>query len=147
MDPAKSAPEQGQGPMADLIGTMVLGIQYSLIVFIVNLWLRTTLPFGAVTVGFLILGSIGMVLWHRKKFSQPVKKWGSLAAGSVGLGIAFFGADFLLALLRGQVNPLHFPGGLLGLPLTFLVCPGGTIICLAGLARALYIGRGTAGTE
>jgi integral membrane sensor domain MASE1 len=70
-----------------------------------------------------------------------VKQWGRLVVRSVVLGIAFFGADLLLALLHGQANPFHFPGGLLGLPLTFLICPGGTIICLVGLVRASYISR------
>jgi hypothetical protein len=70
-----------------------------------------------------------------------VKRWRRLAVRSVILGIAFFGADLLIALLHGQSNPFHFPGGLLGLPLTFLICPVGTIICLAGLARAYYISR------
>ena len=70
-----------------------------------------------------------------------VKQWGRFAVRSVILGGAFFGADLLIALLHGQANPFHFPGGLLGLPLTFLICPVGTIICLAGLARASYISK------
>jgi hypothetical protein len=74
-----------------------------------------------------------------------VKQWGRLAVRSVVLGIGFVGVDILLALLNGQANPFHYPGGLLGLPLTFLICPGGTIICLAGLARASYISRRAAG--
>ncbi len=131
--------------MADLIAIVALGLQYSLIVFVINLWLRTTLPFSAVTITFLILAGLGMLLWHRKELSQTVKRWGTLAVRSVILGIAFFGADLLIALLHGQANPFHFPGGLLGLPLTFLICPGGTIICLAGLARASYISRRAAG--
>ncbi len=70
-----------------------------------------------------------------------VKHWGRLAVRSVVLGIAFFGADLLIALVQGQAFPFHFVGGMLGLPLTFLICPVGTIICLAGLARAYYISK------
>jgi uncharacterized membrane protein (Fun14 family) len=125
--------------MADLIAILALGLQYSLIVFVINLWLRTTLPFSAVVITFLILASIGVVLWRREKLAQTAKQWGRLAVRSVVLGIAFFGVDFLIGLLNGQTNPLRFPGGLLGLPLTFLICPGGTIMCVAGLLRALYI--------
>jgi hypothetical protein len=132
--------------MADLIAIVALGLQYSLIVFVINLCLRTTLPFSGVTITFLILASVGMLLWHRERLSQTVKQWGTLAFRSVLLGIALFGADLLIALLHGQPNPFHFPGGLLGLPLTFLICPGGTIICLAGLARVLYMsGKATPG--
>ncbi len=133
--------------MADLIAILVLGLQYSLIVLIINLYLRTPLPFAVVTIIFLVLASIGIGLWHREKFSQRVKQWERLTVRSVVLGIAFFGADLLLSLLHGQANPLHFPGGLLGLPLTLFVCPGGTIICLAGLVRASYINRRAGGTK
>jgi hypothetical protein len=133
--------------MADLIAIVVLGLAYSLIVFVIGLWLRTTLPLAEVMIAFLILASIGVVLWHRKKSPQTTKQWGSFAVRSVVLGVAFFGGDVLLALAHGQLNPLRFPGGLLGLPLTFLICPGGTIICLAGLARASYINRKAAGTK
>ncbi len=62
--------------MADLIAIVALGLQYSLIVFVINLWLRTTLPFSAVTITFLILAGLGMLLWHRKELSQTVKRWG-----------------------------------------------------------------------
>jgi hypothetical protein len=118
-----------------------------MIVLVMNFWLRTMPPVVELTIPFLILTSIGLVLWHVKKVPQTVKQWWGLAARSVVLGIAFFGVDLLIALLNGQANPLHFPGGLLALPLTLLVCPGGTIICLAGLARAFYISRRPVGTE
>jgi len=132
--------------MADLIAILALGLQYSLIVFVIDLWLRNTLPFTEVTITFLILSSVGIVLWHRKELSQTVKQWAGLARRSVILGIALFGGDLLLALLNGHANPFLFPGGLLGLPLTFLVCPGGTIICLAGLVRAFYLSKRAVGT-
>src|SRR5258708_34146924 len=104
--------------MADLIAIVALGLQYSLVVFAVNLWLRTALPFSAVAITFLILASIGMLLWHRKKLSQTAKQWGTLAVRSVVLGIGFFVADLLIALFNGQATPCTFPGGLLALPLT-----------------------------
>jgi hypothetical protein len=127
--------------MADLIAIIILGLQYSLVILIINMWFRIALPFRAVAIGFLILASIGGVLWHRLKLSQSTKQWGALAVRSIVLGGAFFAGDLLVALSHGQTNPFHFPGGLLGLPLTFLICPGGTIICLAGLVRASYISR------
>jgi len=127
--------------MADIIAILALGLQYSVIVLVTNSFLRTPLPLVAVTIIFLVLVIIGIALWHRETFAKTVNQWKRLGVRSVGLGIAFFGADFLIALSQGQANPLHFPGGLLGLPLTFLICPGGTIICAAGLVRAFYIDR------
>jgi hypothetical protein len=44
--------------MADLIALLALGLQYSLIVFVINLWLRPRLPFAGVTISFLILEAL-----------------------------------------------------------------------------------------
>src|SRR5438094_9986477 len=123
------------GTIADLITILVLGLQYSLIVLIINLYLRTPLPFAVVTIIFLVLASIGIGLWHREKFSQTVKQWERLTVSSVVLGIAIFGTDLLLSLLHGQANPLHFPCELFVLLLCLLVSQGITIISLPGLLR------------
>jgi len=133
--------------MADSIAIAALGLQYSVIVLVVDSWLGSTLPFSVVAICFLVIGSVGLLLWHRKTLSQSAKRWVTLAIRSVVLGIALFGVDFLIALANGQANPFRYPGGLLGLPLTFLICPGSTIICLAGLIRATYMRRGVEGTE
>jgi hypothetical protein len=133
--------------VADLIAILALGLQYSVIISIIDLYLGTALPFALVMVIFLVLASVGIALWHQEKFSQTVKQWGRFTLSSVVLGIAFFGADLLLAYLHGHPNPLRFPGGLLGLPLTLAVCPGFTLICVAGLVRAFYINRRAGGTE
>lgn len=122
--------------MADLVATLTFGVQYFVIVLVFNFVFGTGVPFVEVAIIFIILASIGIVLWHRQDL-----RWGSLASRSVVLGVAFFAADFLIALLNGQANPLRFPGGLLALPLTLLICPGATMICLAGLVRAFYIRR------
>jgi hypothetical protein len=133
--------------MADLIAIVMLGLQYFLVVLVVNSWLGTALTFSIIAITLLILTSIGLLLWHRKKLSQTAMQWVTLAVRSVVLGIAFFGVDFLIALSHGQANPFRYPGGLLGLPLTFLICPGGTIISLAGVARAFYMSRHVDGAE
>lgn len=127
--------------MADLIAIFALGLQYLLIILLLKLGSAVPLPLTAVIFVFLVLVGVGILLWHREKLAQTVRQWQDLAARSVVLGMAFFGGDCLIALLHGQPNPFHFPGGLLGLPLTFLICPGGTVICLAGLVRAFYIRR------
>ena len=126
--------------MADIIALLALGLQYWLIIFLIRAWFHMTLSFVEVAIAFLILVCIGIVLWHGDTFAQRVNGWRKAILTSIVLGVAFFGVDFLIALLKGhQANPFHFPGGLLGLPLTFLICPGGTIICLAGLVRAAYL--------
>jgi hypothetical protein len=54
---------------------------------------------------------------------------------SVVLGVVFFAIDLLWAYLHGRTNPLNYPAGLLGIPLTVAICPGFTMICAAGLVR------------
>jgi hypothetical protein len=127
--------------VADLIAILSLGLQYSLIISIIDLYLRTELPLVLVMIGFLALAAIGIAIWHKKKASQSAAAWGKLLVIALILGIGFFGVDLLVALLNGQRNPLHVAGGLLGLPLTVLVFPAFTMICLAGLVRAVYISR------
>jgi|SRR5579884_1048505 len=131
--------------MADLIAILALGVQYSMVVVAILLLNRTTLSPLLLTIAFLILAAIGFVLWHREEPSQTVRRWWKLAVGSVVLGVGFFGVDFLVALSQGQPNPFHFPGGLLGLPVTLFICPGGTIVCFAGLVRTYYLSRKAAG--
>jgi hypothetical protein len=127
--------------MADSIAIVTLGLQYALIIIVGDLWLGASVPISVVAVTFLILTSVGLLLWHRKGLAQTAKQWGTLAVRSIILGIGLYGVDFLIALLHGRANPFHFPGGLLGLPLTFLICPGGTVICLAGFVRASYVSK------
>ena len=124
--------------MADSIAVVTLALQDLLVVIFVNSWHGTALLLSIAAISFLILAGIGLLHWHRKEFSQTVRRWVTLAVRSVVLGIAFFGADFLIALAHGVANPFRYPGGLLGLPLTFLICPVGTIISLAGVAEAFY---------
>jgi hypothetical protein len=127
--------------MADLLAIAALGLQYAAIILIVDLYLGGLFPLALAMTIFLFLAGVGIALWHREKFPPTVKCWGRFTGYSVLLGVGFFGADLLLALVHGEANPFHFPGGLLGLPLTFLVCPGATMVCLAGLVRAFYISR------
>jgi hypothetical protein len=79
--------------MADLIAILAPGLQYSLIVLAIKLWLGTTLPFDDVTIAFLILGSIGIVLWHRKELSQIGEAMGTpgLPLGGVGNRVLWSG--------------------------------------------------------
>ncbi len=131
--------------MADLVAVATLALHYLLVVFLVNSWRAAALPFSIAAISFVILAGIGLLHWHRNELSQPVRRWVTLAVRSVVLGSAFFGADFLIALAHGIANPFRYPGGLLGLPLTFLICPCGTIICLAGVAKAYYSEHATRG--
>lgn len=132
--------------MPDLIAMATVMPQFFMMVFVVNYWRGAALPFSVVTVAFLALASIWLV-WHQKEFSPVAKRWATLTVRSIVVGTAFFAVDLLIAVAHGKANPFHFPGGLLGLPLTFLICPGCTIVCLAGFVRAIYRSRGMEGKD
>lgn len=133
--------------MADLIAILAIGLQYWLIVSIIDFYFGRALSIGIVVAIFAILASVGLAVWHKKKSWQTAKQWRKLILVSLILGVAFFAGDLLLAYLHGQTNPLLFPGGLLGVPLTLAICPGFTIICVAGFVRTLYLNRTSGGAH
>lgn len=121
--------------MADTIAIVALGVQYSFITLIVALYGGKAFRLGIALFVFLLLAGIALAVWHIVKKSAAA--WAMFALESVLVGIAFLGVDWLEAYSQGQSNPMHM-SGLLGLPLTLLICPVGTMICLAGLVRAFY---------
>lgn len=125
--------------MANLIAILILGLQYSIVILVIDLTIDRPLPLWLALAVFLLLASIGILVWEKKKSSEKVEEWKKLTKSSLILGLAFFAADELIAYLHGQVNPLRFPGGLLALPLTIAIFPGMTSICVAGVVRAIYI--------
>ena len=127
--------------MADLIAILAVGLQYWLIFFIVYLCFGNLMPIGGVVAIFAILASVGLAFWHKRESWKTSKQWRKPILASLVLGVFFFAFDSLLGYLDGKTNPFLFGGGLLGIPLTLATCPGFTIICVAGLVRAMYIAR------
>lgn len=132
--------------MADVVAIVALGLQYWLLVSIIDLHFGRVLPLRIAAAIFVSLAGVALAIWHKKKSWQTAKQWTKLILVSLVLGIAFFASDLLLAYMHDQTNPLLFPGGLLGIPLTLAISPGFTMICVAGLVRTFYIGRKEGGT-
>jgi hypothetical protein len=86
---------------------------------------------------FLVLAVAGPIYWREKKSSDSVAEWGKFIVGSIVVGTFFFGADLLVGHINRQPN--FSATGPFGIFLTLLVCPLFTMICVGGLARALYI--------
>ena len=128
--------------MANLVAITALAVQYVIVILIVDLYSGKVLPLWIELAIFLVLVGVGFVIWDNERFSN---RWMKLARSSVILGVAFLGWDALLGYFNGQPNPFRFRGGLLSIPLTLAVCPGFTMICVAGLLRALYLKRTKAG--
>jgi peptidoglycan biosynthesis protein MviN/MurJ (putative lipid II flippase) len=127
--------------MPDLMAILTVGLQYWLIIAIVHLYSGKVLPLGTAAALFIILTGVGLAFWHKKESWKTARKWRRSILGSLIVGVAFFAIDWSLAYLNGQSNPFLYPGGLLGIPVTVAVCPGFTMICVAGLIRTLYLNR------
>lgn len=125
--------------MANIIGIIALAFQYGIIVLVVELFSGKLHSLWIILAVFLALVGVGLVVWDNENFSDT---WIKHARSSVILGIAFLGCDALLGyFFYGHVNPFSFRGGLLSIPLTLAVCPGFTMICMAGLLRDRYVSK------
>lgn len=124
--------------MKDFIAVSALAIESAIVTLVVR-YMGLAVPFGVAVAVFVVLALIGFAVWHKKTPEQ----WRELALGSVILGVGFFAIDVILAHLVGKTTTFRFPGGLLGLPLTFAIW-GCAMLSLAGLARAHYLNGGSA---
>jgi len=123
--------------MADAIALLVLAAQYALAVLALSRYLGTDLPLEAVVAVFVAYAGIGIAVWHKnKQWDAAVSRWAKLSLFSVIAAIACVGVDSLLGYSEGA-KPVFTGGGLLGFPLTILLCPPFIMISVAGLARAL----------
>lgn len=128
--------------MPDLIGTLILGIQYSLIFLIGTVFLGSAFPREFAIFIFPVFAGVSIAIW--RNIEKSAQAWGAAALSSVVIGLGFFGIDWFNGFLQKTSDPLY--GGFLGVPLTILVCPIATIVCVAALGRQLYINRMGSGT-
>jgi hypothetical protein len=130
--------------MGDIIGIAIIGLQYFFSILAVKQYLGVELPLEAEIGILLAYAGVGVAVWHRKKeWQSAVATWAKLTLGSLIMGIGFVGVDSLLGYSEGA-KPVFTGGGLLGFPLTVLICPPFTMICVAGLVRAFYLRRAEA---
>jgi hypothetical protein len=127
--------------MGDIIGITIIGLQYFFSILAVKRYFGMELPREAMIGLFLAYAGIGVAVWHRKKeWQSAVATWAKLTLGSIIAGIVFVGVDSLLGYSEGA-KPMFTGGGILGFPLTIIICPPFTMISVAGLVRALYLSR------
>lgn len=88
----------------------------------------------------LVVASVGV--WHGSERTRhwDSKKWGRTAIVSLLCGATFFGLDVLVGGSDGHYKTFieaASHSGLLGLPVTILICPVGTIVALGGWLRCM----------
>jgi len=137
---------------SDAVGILVIGIQ----VYWVVRWLvpdagsRLTLGILAVSV----LTGLALYFWHKEPPMEHLSspgEWALAIPMSVLIGAVSFGIDVLVGLISNPNLPPIKAGTKAGSPfgfvLTVMICPGFTMLAVAGLLRALVLRTDAAGTS
>jgi hypothetical protein len=138
--------------ISDCVGILTIGVQLYLLVR----WLvpndGSRIILGVLT--YIVLAGIALYLWHKE---PPVKnlfepsEWATAIVGSVVMGGVSFGIDMLIGLFDNpKLSPIEAgtkAGSPFGFPLTVMLCPGFTMLAIAGLLHALMLRSGPAPTR
>lgn len=128
---------------ADAIGLGLIAVELTVLFW----WLMpndgTRFIIGIIAYGVLVAAALAM--WHgkeAKRFSDAYD-WAGVFAGSVLLGALFFGIDMIVGGLdHPGISPFVAgtkAGSPFGFILTIFVCPGVTMVAVAGLVRSFLI--------
>jgi hypothetical protein len=128
--------------LADVVGVLVLGV-------LVAAASRLLLPddgfrFGWASMAFALLTFAAISMWHSEKISKTISgptEWAATVAFSFVLGAASFGIDLMVGSMRGNglslIQTAEKAGSPFGFPLTVFLCPGLTLVAIAGFVRSL----------
>ena len=91
----------------------------------------------------LIVGSIIAVsFWHNEKSPKSIGGWAALFVGSLVAGALFFAIDIAIGMSsHPELSPIQAgtqAGSPFGFGLTIMVCPGLTMVSLAGIVREAF---------
>lgn len=98
---------------------------------------------------YLVLATVALYFWHKeppaKHITEP-SEWAAAIVASVLMGAVSFGIDMIVGLISNpKLSPVEAgtkAGSPFGFPLTVMLCPGFTMIAIAGLLRALLLRTG-----
>jgi hypothetical protein len=130
--------------ISDGVGMLTIGLQLYLLIT----WLRPDDDSQVIlgTLAYIILVGFALYLWHKeppmKNLSGP-SDWAMAIIVSVVMGGVSFGIDMLIGLFNNpKLSPIEagtHAGSPFGFPLTVMLCPGFTMVAIAGLLRALLL--------
>ncbi len=126
--------------MADVVGLLILAVETAIIV---AAFCYRSNPVITFVIAFLVLAVTGLYSWRKEKSPTTAKGWILFALGSIVVGALFFAVDIWVGHSAYPNLPLVDAGlhnyGFLGFGWTLIVCPGLTMIAIAGAARSLYL--------
>jgi hypothetical protein len=138
--------------ISDCVGILVIGVQLFLLVrwLVPNDGSRVILG----VLAYIVLAGVALYLWHKdppvKNLSEP-SEWAMAIVVSIVMGGVSFGIDMLIGLFNNpKLSPVEagtHAGSPFGFPLTVMLCPGFTMLAIAGLLRALMLRSGPSPTR
>lgn len=131
--------------VGDAIGLLVLALLAGFVAWLVAVVYGKEDAVWAWSLGFPILAVCGVFAWHSDKWPAEPQDILLYALLSIGGGAAFFAIDAVLSTSRYPQLPFReaiwHAGSPFGILLTIAICPGFTLVALAGAARALLVTR------
>jgi len=127
--------------LADAIGLVLIAVQFIL----VFRWLVPNDGTRFITGGiaYAILAAVALGMWHGKEASErfsDTHDWAGVMIGSILLGCMSFGVDILVgSSTHPGMSPIEAgtkAGSPFGFILTIFLCPGVTMVAVAGLIRS-----------
>ena len=138
--------------ICDCVGILTIGVQLYLLVR----WLMPNDGSRVIlgVLAYIVLAGVALYLWHKE---PPVKnlfepsEWAMAIVASVVMGGVSFGIDMLVGLFNNpKLSPIDAgtkAGSPFGFLLTVMLCPGFTMLAIAGLLRALMLRSGPISTR
>lgn len=133
--------------ISDCVGILTIGVQLYLLVW----WLVPDDDSRVIlgVLAYIVLAGLALYFWHKeppaKNLSEP-SEWAMAIVTSVVAGGVSFGIDMLIGLSHDPtLSPVEAgtrAGSPFGFPLTVMLCPGFTMVAIAGLLRALMLRSG-----
>jgi hypothetical protein len=93
-------------------------------------------------IAFVVFCPIGMWLWRDESRQQTWDEWAGGAIGSFMLGALFFVIDIIGGrFMHPEMGLFSAATHMYAFPLTILVCPFATFLCIASAVRTYIVGK------
>ena len=130
---------------ADAIGILVLAVLAGLVAWLVAAVYGKENAIWAWSVGFPVLAVCSPFAWHNDKWPTEPPDVFLCALVSILVGVLFLAIDAVVGSFDSPQlkfrDAIWHAGSPFGIVLTIAVCPGFTLIGLAGTVRALLVRR------
>lgn len=130
------------GTVPDIVGVTAVAIASGAVIAALHRIQAVSQPWAFWLIALPLLVVACVWAWHGsdRTCTWDSKKWGRIVIISLLCGAIFFGIDALVGSWNGRHKTLieaASHSGLLGLPVTILICPVGTIVALGSWLRCL----------